>query len=362
MYDLCPSVASSSTAPPPSPHHRHHHHGHHTHHHVHHRGNHRSHSPISHISTLLPHSHQSQYSPSTRAADISRLLDPAYASASSSSGSSTCTSPTQHKNDQTRAYVDRNGDLHDPDYRDFPVLSPQALPSISSRYKRRRSDGTTTRSSSTSRNTDRRYSSTTYSAMTRPEWERDWSHEIEDEDREMEDADENESQSHYSPFASTVNMRRSASIHTAHTFKPYTSYSQFIVGEPQPIASSPTVSMDDEHGTTQIHDSPLQESPFLPEEPEQLVEEARRSSGHSSILRRGSKKSESKVHEASLSEKVAVERSSQRQMIAHDGHMDSRFVSPTCVAALRQQWQATLLRFRFGIYHAKRRLSVRSRR
>ncbi|KAG5651292.1 hypothetical protein H0H81_009191 [Sphagnurus paluster] len=43
-----------------------------------------------------------------RAADISRLLDPAY---SSNAYASTSTS----------AYVDRHGDLHDPDYRHFPI-------------------------------------------------------------------------------------------------------------------------------------------------------------------------------------------------------------------------------------------------
>ncbi|EPQ57842.1 hypothetical protein GLOTRDRAFT_114455 [Gloeophyllum trabeum ATCC 11539] len=42
--------------------------------------------------------------------DISRILDPAYASASSSSASSS--SPSS-------AYVDRHGDLHDPDFRPF---------------------------------------------------------------------------------------------------------------------------------------------------------------------------------------------------------------------------------------------------
>ncbi|KAI0310939.1 hypothetical protein OF83DRAFT_1178051, partial [Amylostereum chailletii] len=51
-------------------------------------------------------------------ADISRLLDPTYLSHSSSSAAS---SP-----DSVHAYVDTDGDLHDPDYRDFPLLVPAA--------------------------------------------------------------------------------------------------------------------------------------------------------------------------------------------------------------------------------------------
>jgi hypothetical protein len=48
------------------------------------------------------------YSPSSRAADIARLLDPSYSN----------NSPfTKH------VYVDHHGDLHDPDYRDFPPVA-----------------------------------------------------------------------------------------------------------------------------------------------------------------------------------------------------------------------------------------------
>ncbi|THH20895.1 hypothetical protein EW146_g540 [Bondarzewia mesenterica] len=59
-------------------------------------------------------SHPGKYSPSSRAADISRLLDPTYSSSSTSS------SPTS-------VYVDHHGDLHDPDFRDFPVVHPRDL-------------------------------------------------------------------------------------------------------------------------------------------------------------------------------------------------------------------------------------------
>ena len=47
----------------------------------------------------------------TMSADISWLLDPAYASSS----------PTSASPQQTKAYIDHDGLVHDPDYRHFPV-------------------------------------------------------------------------------------------------------------------------------------------------------------------------------------------------------------------------------------------------
>ena len=57
----------------------------------------------------------SKYSPSTRAAEVSRLLDPTY-SHPQGSGSSSSNSPLS-------VFVDHYGDLHDPDYRHFPVVA-----------------------------------------------------------------------------------------------------------------------------------------------------------------------------------------------------------------------------------------------
>lgn len=54
------------------------------------------------------------YSPSTRASDIARLLDPAYASPSSLSAVNRSSIP--------QVYVDHHGDLHDPDFRHFPIM------------------------------------------------------------------------------------------------------------------------------------------------------------------------------------------------------------------------------------------------
>jgi hypothetical protein len=65
----------------------------------------RSRSPTS---FALPHSKHH----ATHASDIARLLDPSYSSPSYASSA---------------PYVDRHGDLHDPDYRHFPAVTPSPL-------------------------------------------------------------------------------------------------------------------------------------------------------------------------------------------------------------------------------------------
>jgi len=56
------------------------------------------------------------------AADLSRLLDPSYCSASTSKGN------------VSQAYVDPYGDLHDPDYRHFPTSFPSSSSSSAKRH------------------------------------------------------------------------------------------------------------------------------------------------------------------------------------------------------------------------------------
>ena len=62
-------------------------------------------APTTHQKRNLSHRQQA------KAADVSRLLDPSYLSSSTSS------SPTS-------VYADTDGNLHDPDYRYFPVVAP----------------------------------------------------------------------------------------------------------------------------------------------------------------------------------------------------------------------------------------------
>jgi len=77
----------------------------------------RSISPLLFCPTMYTSSKQQ-----SRAADISRLLDPSYRSASPTKG---YVSP--------QAYVDPYGDLHDPDYRHFPTSFPSSSSSSTKR-------------------------------------------------------------------------------------------------------------------------------------------------------------------------------------------------------------------------------------
>ncbi|KAG2154097.1 hypothetical protein DEU56DRAFT_907554 [Suillus clintonianus] len=78
----------------------------------------RSPSPSSQHFTVNPFAAHRPYSPSTRASDIARLLDPTYASPSHQSAFKPLGSRTAIR----EVYVDHHGDLHDPDFRDFPTF------------------------------------------------------------------------------------------------------------------------------------------------------------------------------------------------------------------------------------------------
>src|SRR5262245_46829307 len=74
-----------------------------------------SHRRRSHSPTKFVLSHSKHHA--TRASDIARLLDPSYSSPSYA---------------PSAPYVDRHGDLHDPDYRHFPAMTPPSPPHVKS--------------------------------------------------------------------------------------------------------------------------------------------------------------------------------------------------------------------------------------
>jgi hypothetical protein len=244
----------------------------------------RNHSPIPHISvaTLLPHHHSSssacrQYSPNSKQADVSRLLDPSYAS--SSAVNPACPS---------RAYVDHSGDLHDPDYRHFPpipahkkrVMSPPRRSSSggTKQYASRRSSATASSlyTHSTVDSATRRASAgsmanamndrySTYPLVARPDWERDWATEagLDDDDDEPVyndrfnslDDEESSSQDVHSPFYASTASSSSASSPARRASLPPSIFaprsSSLIYAEPAPVktfstTSSPVHSLDEE--------------------------------------------------------------------------------------------------------------------
>ncbi|KAI0797503.1 hypothetical protein C8Q75DRAFT_3801 [Abortiporus biennis] len=346
MYDFpsSHSVSSLPSMPPPSPAKRHHHQHHH------HNSNRRSHSPVPRISTLLPHT-TNQYSPNSRAADINRLLDPAYSSGSSSSSAGS----------SSRAYVDHRGDLHDPDYRDFPLLPPTAR--SKSTRKQRRTSGSSARSHSATRG-DARYSNYSVNYATRPSWERDWTvNFVDDEDEdELEDEDgtvESHSYSHHTPSTRTVHN------HSSHHHQYSTHYSPYY-GEPVVLSSSP-VSLGDDNALQLLGTMTLDESAFEAEIEEVDLEERPRSR-RSCLIR---KTTNAKKEEGIMAEKQHEDEAQNRILLIEEGDFvyvsasplphasPSKLTSPrrpTCTHSLRRQWQAVSLRFRFGVFHAKQRL------
>ncbi|PSR77570.1 hypothetical protein PHLCEN_2v7760 [Hermanssonia centrifuga] len=243
----------------------------------------RSHSPIPHISTLLPnhhhhlplHHHHGQYSPNSRAADISRLLDPAYTSSSSSSSGSSSRSSSQQT--QTRAYVDHHGDLHDPDYRDFPVLPTRQKPNA----PRRRHTASTAQLQSRIASSTRPDRYSTYPLVARPEWERDWGTEVEDLDEDEEDVhDLNTS------YAPTSSSRTTPSSRRASLPPSIYAHSSFFYNEPVSMTSSPVDSLDEqEEGALGLSGSPFEDL-GMEETEEQVSASPSKTTRTSSLLRR----------------------------------------------------------------------------
>ncbi|RPD80502.1 hypothetical protein L226DRAFT_455216 [Lentinus tigrinus ALCF2SS1-7] len=248
--------------------------------------------------------------------------------------------PTPSPQSQPRAYVDHNGDLHDPDYRDFPVLAARPNSRASDNHKRRR---TSASSAARSRSHDR-YSIGMHPP--RPKWERDWGTEVDsDEDDEYEEA---ESQSHFSPFASQHGSPRKHTSHSAFSRPTYTSTYYYFDAPP---TGSPVGSLEDESpNALQLHESPFDDDAVA----EEVIEESRKAA---CLIRRASKPKKSVEVEV---EKEIVQPSPIT--IEEEEYEDEQGSTPTCSHILRQQWQAVTLRIRFGVFHAKRRLFTRRRR
>ncbi|KAI0362590.1 hypothetical protein OH77DRAFT_1360116, partial [Trametes cingulata] len=263
-------------------------------------------------------------------------------------------SATPPSHAQTRAYVDHNGDLHDPDYRDFPVLRPASRSNHHHNAKRRRTS-TGSASGARSRSHDR-YSIGVHPP--RPHWERDWSAEQDSSDVEDVD-DDGESQSHFSPFASHHASARKNTAHSAFSFAPYHPPTYYYFSD-APQTSSPVGSLEEEHPNA----LGLHESPFGEDEAEDGAEEVRSRSRSSCLIRKTSKpKKNSASSKEARSEKVTVseeEEEPSQAVSPFDEHdTDEHASTPTCTHILRQQWQAVTLRIRFGMFHAKRRLTRR---
>ncbi|KAG6864880.1 hypothetical protein C0991_006606 [Blastosporella zonata] len=297
----------------------------------------------------------------SRAHDISRLLDPAYASSNAYAS--------------TSAYVDRHGELHDPDYRHFPIVPQQP--------KRRASNVT---------------------VAARPRWE-----------TFDEEEDDNE---HHNQFH--LQQRTSFS-----SYKPRPSYTytpSYVPAAPHSYDSQDTALDDDEADEYTEHDgdafprcgvsqfisrtkrefsrkrrsldgrstdstpSPYYTPNLIPDTPStacddlephisgSLTRTISRHSHHSepsyptttftplySTTTRRSNKRHSAPSSTSSHHSASPQHNNSRSASPTPAHTyaDHEQWTPTCAQALRRQWQAVSLSIRFGVFRAQRK--VRSR-
>ncbi|ETW86258.1 hypothetical protein HETIRDRAFT_415213 [Heterobasidion irregulare TC 32-1] len=226
-------------------------------------------------------SHPGKYSPSSRAADISRLLDPSYSSSSSSS------SPTS-------VYVDHQGDLHDPDYRDFPAVHARDLAS-----------------------------------RRRPTWERynDDDHEpftTQDEDAYAYDADAFDERARLRAAARDIRRRSHEPPRRATTIPSYNHY--------------------------QYSRSPFNDDASTPTEIKE--KRVRRKLRSKSETRRESAWFVEEEYESP----AMLEEEPQTKSEYTPTRTETPEWTPTCGQQFRRQWQALSLSLRFTIFRAQRKL------
>ena len=293
--------------------------------------------------------HSNKHS-AARAAHISRILDPSYSSSSASSSN-------------VHAYVDRNGDLHDPDYRHFPIAHQ---PISSKRHSSQSSYGY------------------------RPRWEF-----IDEDALDLQDDDEYDVGEY--PTQGRVNNNRPSSL-SRPPYSPNYSYHP----QPQPFHNSPPQSTTlDSDDTVFDEYEEFEHEAFVEKE----KKDSRKSSGVSHILKSKfaspphtiNTRSHSKerkrwsatsiaddattvtvlstsandslyspspaAHQHPLpleSEKEEIERErSERRARDLEREVEGERWTPTCTQALRREWQAVSLRIRFGVFRAKRKLRTR---
>ncbi len=217
---------------------------------------------------------------SAKRAEASRLLDPSYYS-------------TTH-NSQPRVYIDRKGNMHDPDYRHFPVLSSSPASSSSS-------------NSPISRRT------------ARPQWETGYTYEsaIPDDDDIQGD--------YYDPFTNYA-LRRSSSL-----TRPTTPYYP---------SSSPVSDFESPFDEPEEKPCSVMKKAFRPRK----CREKRRAS------------LDSAVEESYYPEEPEAVLELEDDEEDEEHHEKQERPAPTCSEAMKKQWQSISLTVSFGVFRARRRM------
>ncbi|KIM48559.1 hypothetical protein M413DRAFT_81251 [Hebeloma cylindrosporum] len=289
--------------------------------------------------------------------DISRLLDPSYLPSSSSTAG---------------VYVDPSGEVHDPDYRHFPLVTS---PSHNGSHKHGHHHHTHNGNGHHHNHTARRHSGTRGRTSPRPHF--DWELAVDESALDDEYPPEEEDQNHrygYGGYSggiggmSSASSRRSGSSSNQH--------SPVIVRRPRDSSFSTATTTPTWYSPT-VTDSTLPTSYELSDTFEDEKEKEAMKKEEKKKRRRLSKGDKEKAAlKASDEEKrasEAVARTSVDDDSAHhsnsaireDEDEDETIVArhqeyvPTCGQSLRRSWQAFALRFRFGLFRAQRRVTRR---
>ena len=257
---------------------------------------------------------------SKHAADLSRLLDPSYCSASTS------------KAQVSQAYVDPYGDLHDPDYRHFPTSFPSSSSSSAKRHN-----------------------------SPRPHW--DLALDNMDDDSDQLDEDDSFFLSTSTAARPQDHSRYSATRRIRHresSFSIYNTNANYY-SPPTTISTLPTSYESDKTDLSRWSDAD-----------EGKTTKKRR-------LSKGAKEKEKDLWGGSVAAAETYYRGSldrsrdlppTQEEEAEDAGLRSSLTSqkrtiregeyvPTCSQSLRRQWQAFSMRFRFGVFRAQRNVMRR---
>ena len=299
------------------------------------------HQPRSTSPLLSMHSSTKQQS---RAADISRLLDPSYFPTSASKGG--YVSP--------QAYVDPYGDLHDPDYRHFPTSFPSSSSSPSKRHNNNNSP--------------------------RPHWELT----LDNENALDDSADEVDQEDFFFLSTSTAAHPQNHSRYSARrssynsSRRPrdssFSTYSSNYYSPTGTISTLPTSYESDKTVLSRCSDADEKKSKNRrrlskgDKEKEKEREESWVGSGPTSVVAAAETYYTGSLYrsrdlpptreEAEDDQHVRLGSSTilAKGSIIRNKEVD--FV-PTCSQSLRRQWQALSLRFRFGVFRAQRKVMRR---
>jgi len=263
----------------------------------------------------MKHGH---YSPSTKSADINRLLDPSYVSSMRPTPSpASSSSSSSYAYTQPKVYVDHRGDLHDPDYRHFP-----AMPQHNDHSRRRRKQQN--RSSS--------------------DWGFQYRSEEDDEDSEPEDETEMNWQGRPSHTSATsprrgASQRRSLSPSHHATYFPYSSTNT----SPSSYTSTP-LSTSPESVSSSCHSSPRKLSKAMPrcsfDEPSTTHVLESSSVEALDLYDDDDNDDESQQLTPTMTEKASADD------------------VPSCTDALRKEWQSVQLSMRIRVFRMKKRLGI----